>query len=393
LEKPIEPHRAVKIILQLAEAVAYLHENQYYYLDLKPENVLLNNQGKVWLTDFGTVIKEEDLWSQEGKVFTTYPYADSKILVGLTRQTDRTTEVYSLGVMLYEMITGSRLSSDNTKEAAFVSAVLAANSPPEFPDGIPGELCNICLKCIQRKLSDSFLSVNELIASIQEFLEASLSQNHIDNSQEVNLIKRQLLLAWKLGVNLSKAFIYHSTYKKLVVELANSSSANNASNYNQIGMVILQEIGALESFKESQELALNINLNLAAIDDSKYHKIIRAPQRISIDEIQQLPKTAEEISGTLDKSLQDVNKHFTEMGEQYYQIFETRFLAGLWNLSNGLANQVLEMANQAPLPEECRSQLLELIEHSPKGISQEEINHTLDQIDRCVERYLLSVKS
>jgi len=71
----------------------------------------------------------------------------------------------------------------------------------------------------------------------------------------------------------------------------------------------------------------------------------------------------------------------------------TRFLAGLWNLSNGLANQVLEMANQAPLPEECRSQLLELIEHSPKGISQEEINHTLDQIDRCVERYLLSVKS
>lgn len=181
MDKPIEPHRAVKIILQLAEAVAYLHENQYYYLDLKPENVLLNNQEKVWLTDFVTVIKEEERWSQEGKVFTTYPYADSEILVGLTRQTDRTTEVYSLGVMLYEMITGNRLSSDNTKEAAFVSAVLAANSPPEFPDRIPKELCNICIKCIQKKPSNSFLSLSRnngirtLIRANRTFARSSFS--------------------------------------------------------------------------------------------------------------------------------------------------------------------------------------------------------------------------
>ncbi|MGD2183708.1 serine/threonine-protein kinase [Lusitaniella coriacea] len=396
-EVKIEHSRAVSIVVQLAEALDYLHNHRFYHLDLKPENILVNEQERVFLLDFGTTLADQELWDKEGKVYTTYSYADSKSLVGLTRNISRTTEVYSLGVILYEMLTGSYLNSDDSKESSFVNSVLISNLSLdlEFPDGVPKEICNACLKCIQQDTADSFLSAGKLAKYLKKLIENSKLHADTKSIEENDKSdKEKALFAWRLGNKLSESFYYHSTYRLLISELVKNITENISIDQNQLGLTIIQEIGALENLKECQGLAKNLKLHLTGSNDAIYHQIVRSPRSVSIDQIKELPVLAEEMSRVLDKAEKDISRHLKTMREQFHTIFEMRFLLRAGNRIKELSNEFLRNVAELGLPKEYLDELGNLVEKAfLETFSEETLKRNLNNLDRFFEQYLIGTDS
>lgn len=396
-EVQIEPSYAVSIIIQLAEALDYLHNRRFYHLDIKPENILVNGQGRVFLLDFGTTLAEQELWDKEGKVYTTYPYADSKSLVGLTRNIDRTTEVYSLGVILYEMLTGNCLNSDGSKEFSLVNSISISNLSLEleFPDRVPKEIRDACLKCIQQDNADSFLSTGKLAKHLKKLIENSKFDADIKCLEEDDKSdKEKALFAWRLGNKLSESFYYHSTYRLLISDLVKNITENISIDQNKLGLTIIQEIGALENLKECQGLAKNLKLHLTGSHDAIYHQIVRSPRSVSIDQIKDLPVLAEEMSRVLDKAEKDISRYLKTMGEQFHTIFEMRFSLRAGNRIKELSNEFLRNAAELGLPKECLDGLGNLVEKAfLETFSEETLKRSLNSLDRFFEQYLIGTDS
>jgi hypothetical protein len=278
-----------------------------------------------------------------------------------------------------------------------VNSVLISNLllDPEFPDGIPKEICDTCLKCIRQDTADSFLSAENLAKHLKKLIKNSKFDVDIASLEESDKSeKEKALFAWRLGDKLSEAFYYHSTYELLIQKLVKNTSENISIDQKQLGLTILQEIGALENLKECQGLAKNIKLDLTASDDAIYHRIICNPRSVSIDQIKDLPKLAEEMSYVLDKAEKDISRHLNTMGEKFYRMFEIRFLFRVVNNIKELSNDFLRKVAELGLPEECLDELGGLVEKAfLENVSEETLRRSLNSLDRLFEQYLIGTDS
>ncbi len=181
-------HAKLAVFLQLADAVSYAHRNLLVHRDLKPGNVLLSTQGQVKLLDFG-IAKALDTADSEqtrqGERPFTPSFASPEQVRGEPLST--ATDVYSLGVLLYAVLTGQRPYARQTTDAhAVAQAVLneAPTKPSELSareagvlnweqtrKKIKGDLDNILLKSLEKNALDRYASVDAFAADITAFLE------------------------------------------------------------------------------------------------------------------------------------------------------------------------------------------------------------------------------
>lgn len=159
----------VRLCLDVAGALAYAHEQGVIHRDIKPSNLMLDTRGRVWVTDFG-------LAKMEGAECTT-----SKGFVGTLRYTspeqihgrcDERSDVYGLGMTLYEMITLT-LPFRELDNVELIHHVCHRGpvSPRELEPAIPPDLETILLKAIARHPSDRYQSAQELADDLFRFLE------------------------------------------------------------------------------------------------------------------------------------------------------------------------------------------------------------------------------
>lgn len=104
--KPLEPQRAVGLFRQVADGLAYAHSRSVIHRDLKPGNVMLDTEGNAYLTDFGLakIISGDGDLTQQGMVVGTLLYISPEQLRG--ERLDQRADIYSMGIMLYEMLAG-----------------------------------------------------------------------------------------------------------------------------------------------------------------------------------------------------------------------------------------------------------------------------------------------
>ncbi len=152
--QPMKPDRAAELLARIARTVHYAHERGVLHRDLKPGNILVDAQGQPHLTDFGLaklLERDRDL-TLSGVVLGTPSYMAPEQAAGRTRQLTITADVYGLGAVFYEMLTGRPpFTGDSTM--ATVRKVIDDEParPASVNRAIPADLETICLKCLAKQ--------------------------------------------------------------------------------------------------------------------------------------------------------------------------------------------------------------------------------------------------
>jgi HD-like signal output (HDOD) protein len=173
IPKPIKLSTALAIIKQACNGLDYIHRQGFIHRDIKPANLLLFDGGQVKLSDFGIARSWDSIsLTATGMLVGTPEYVSPEQIEGLKDLTPAA-DIYSLGVMMFEMLTGISPFKRKTSLATIAAHV---NEPAEFPSKkishIPVDIQNLVLKCLKKSVDQRFTSVGELCQEIDKHLEA-----------------------------------------------------------------------------------------------------------------------------------------------------------------------------------------------------------------------------
>ena len=166
-------HQALEFALQIAEGLAHAHAHGIIHRDIKSENILLSADGEVKITDFGLakLFGEVGITKTDSVVGTT-AYMSPEQLLG--DEVDHRTDIFSFGVVLYEMLAGTR-PFRGEHQAAIMYSIVNEDPRPinKFRGDVPPELENILHRTLAKDREDRYPDVASLIRDIQSMKEAS----------------------------------------------------------------------------------------------------------------------------------------------------------------------------------------------------------------------------
>jgi serine/threonine-protein kinase len=172
-----DPHEAARLMTTLARALDYAHERGFLHCDLKPSNILLDHEGRPHVTDFGLAKRtsEDSSLSVSGAILGTPSYMAPEQVSGARGALGPTTDVYGLGAILYELLTGEPPFRSRTVMETVVQVQERDPDPPGelWPD-VPKELETICLKCLEKSPQDRYPTAGALAQELDRYLQGEV---------------------------------------------------------------------------------------------------------------------------------------------------------------------------------------------------------------------------
>ena len=172
--KPMPAFEAAKLVQILAEAVHFAHQRGTLHRDLKPQNILIDSAGRPRITDFGLAKlteRESDL-TRSGAAMGSPSYMPPEQAGGRVEQVGPASDVYSLGAILYELLTGRAPFRSDTPLGTMHQVINEEPvSPSQHCPQVPLDLETICLKCLSKKPEHRYHSARALAEELDRFIQ------------------------------------------------------------------------------------------------------------------------------------------------------------------------------------------------------------------------------
>ncbi len=171
--EPLAPGDAAKCLKSVAEAVAYANEKGILHRDLKPQNILLDNDGNPHVTDFGLAKRMESgtQLTLSGSIMGSPGFMAPEQAEGNRDKIDVRTDVYGLGALLYSMLTGrAPIQGDNVADTIRRVTEEEPVSPRKLNPKVAQDLETVCLKCLAKSPSERYATATEVAEDLDRFL-------------------------------------------------------------------------------------------------------------------------------------------------------------------------------------------------------------------------------
>jgi eukaryotic-like serine/threonine-protein kinase len=163
---PLDPAAAIDIVVQVLRAAGFAHRRGVIHRDLKPHNVILDEEGRAKVTDFGIARAGASDMTLTGSIMGTAQYLSPEQAQG--HAVSQASDLYAVGIVLYELLTGAVPFDGETAVTIALKQVSVAPLPPSvLAPGVPAELDAVVLRALAKDPAARFASADEFIASLE----------------------------------------------------------------------------------------------------------------------------------------------------------------------------------------------------------------------------------
>lgn len=180
----LDPAEVLDFTIQTAKALEHAHSKGIIHRDIKPQNIMLLKDGMIKVADFGIASLENTVEENNGETVGSVHYIAPEQARG--EAPDARSDIYSLGIVMYEMLTGKLPYVGNSDvEVAVKHMNTDPVTPRDIVPSIPEELERICLKAMNSNIDERYQSASEMLADLEEYKSQSLAAHVLEDSEAV----------------------------------------------------------------------------------------------------------------------------------------------------------------------------------------------------------------